>query len=156
MTVAPVLPHTHHKPHVDNALHVAADICRESNLRFTKLRRTVLAVIWNSPLPIKAYDILAQLDALETDVKPPTVYRILNFLQTHGFIHKINSLKAYVGCAHPHAHPMCHLLVCDNCSRTQECCSAVLEQAVKGTASKNNFDISHATLEIQGRCIQCN
>ena len=32
---------------------------------------------------------------------PPTVYRALDFLLEHGFIHKLASINAFVGCHHP-------------------------------------------------------
>lgn len=71
---------------------------------------------WNYGLTLKkAYDILKKISG---NAKPPTVYRALNFLQTAGLAHKLNSQKTYVGCSHPLTKPhCCHFLICTKCGQ---------------------------------------
>src|SRR3546814_9809262 len=52
---------------------------------------------------------------------PPTVYRALDFLLANGFIHKLESVNAFVACHHPstaqHSVPF---LICDRCHSATE------------------------------------
>ncbi len=146
---------TDHQACVDEALAAADQICREKGLRFTELRRKLFKMIWASHTPSKAYDLL---DALKQDsiaAKPPTVYRTLDFLMEHGLIHKLNSLNAYVGCAHPLTHHECYFLICKHCKTITECCNHALEQAISSTVDKNKFRLKQVTLEIEGECAEC-
>ncbi len=65
-----------------------------------------MRLIADAGRPIKAYDLLDQMKATHDAAAPPTVYRALDFLLEHGFIHKLASINAYVGCHHPAAPRM--------------------------------------------------
>lgn len=144
-----------HDSCVDAALQKAALICQKKGLRFTELRQKVLEMIWANHGPAKAYDILDKLKGKETSAKPPTVYRTLDFLLKHGFIHRLSSLHAYVGCSHPLKHDECYFLICRKCGEIEECCNSKLAQAITGTTSRNKFKPKHITLEIEGECREC-
>lgn len=96
----PYRPHNH-QACVNQALDDARHICQQHNARLTPTRQRVLELIWQSHRPLGAYDVLAQLAAEGQNAAPPTVYRALDFLQQHGLVHRIASLNAFVGCAHP-------------------------------------------------------
>ena len=144
-----------HKTCVVEALKKADAICRDKSLRFTALRRKVLAMIWENHRPAKAYDILDKLKESNASAKPPTVYRTLDFLLENGLIHKLDSLNAYVGCLHPLEHDECYFLICNKCGETKECCNGNLDQVITETAKKNKFHPVQTTLEIKGECQQC-
>src|SRR3546814_6225694 len=78
--------------------------------------------------PIKAYDLLELIRAGNDAggegagaAAPPTVYRALDFLLANGFIHKLESVNAFVACHHPstaqHSVPF---LICDRCHSATE------------------------------------
>ncbi len=144
-----------HNACIDTALNTADSICQEKGLRFTPLRRKVLAMVWESHTPAKAYDILDKLKQEDGSAKPPTVYRTLDFLLENGLVHKVNSLNAYVGCSHPLQHSTCYFLICTECHEITECCNEPLTHAVFSTAEENGFYPQHTTLEIQGQCENC-
>ena len=52
---------------------------------------------------------------------PPTVYRALDFLMANGFVHKLESVNAFVACHHPssaaHSVPF---LICNSCHSAVE------------------------------------
>lgn len=144
-----------HKNCIRNAIREAELICKDEDIRFTNLRRTVLEIIWVSHKPIKAYDILDKLKDLDYSAKPPTVYRTLDFLLANGLVHKLNSLNAYVGCSHPREHSECYFLICSECHEIKECCDRLLDDAIAKTTGKNKFSPSHTTLEIEGKCCEC-
>lgn len=144
-----------HKAHINEALCKADEICNARGQRFTELRRRVLELIWASDGPAKAYDLLDQLKGEDGPAKPPTIYRTLHFLLENGLVHKLRSLNAYVGCSHPLQHSNCYFLICKTCQDIVECCNDELAEALKKTTQKNNFDIKHVTLEIEGVCQKC-
>ncbi|MCR9212891.1 MAG: transcriptional repressor [Proteobacteria bacterium] len=148
-------PQHEHKDCIANALEQAISICEEKGVRFTRLRRSVLELVWENHGPIKAYDILKQLDSDIASVKPPTVYRALDFLLENGLVHRLNSLNAFVGCSHPEAHKDCYFLICTECGEAMECCSNDLVTAITKTGQKNDFRPAHVTLEITGECADC-
>ncbi len=140
---------------IDTAIVRAEQICAERGLRFTPLRREVLTHVWASPRPIKAYAILDAFRMGSVSAYPPTVYRALDFLSANGMIHKLASINAYFGCAHPLAHLVCYVLLCEYCGNCEEHCSDVLNSTVMQMAQKKNFHLRGTTLEIVGFCQTC-
>ena len=85
---------------------------------------------------------------------PPTVYRALDFLLEHGFIHKLASINAFVGCHHPggaaHAVPF---LICDSCqSATELEDDAHRRRRSMPRARALGFAPQAQTLEVHGLC----
>ena len=91
---------------VNDALAKAELVCQERGLRFTEIRKFILRLIWDNPKPSKAYDLLDEVSKMNYSAKPPTVYRALDFLLENGFIHKINTLNAYIACTHTLKHDL--------------------------------------------------
>ena len=73
----------------------------------------------------------------------------------NGFIHKINSLNAYIGCVHPLKHNQCYFIICKNCNHVQECCDESITNSIQKTLSVNRFSHKDITLEISGDCYDC-
>ena len=144
-----------HKIYIDEALKKAEIICNDKGVKLTKLRQRVLKLIWKSHGYVKAYDLLNDLKKIDAAAKPPTIYRSLDFLIKHGFIHKIQSLNAFVGCSHPDEHEDCYFLICKECKSIEECCSNTVKKALTSTSGKNNFSPNQVTLEITGICQDC-
>ena len=157
------MKHCHdHNCCVQQAVERAEQLCAQSGLRFTPLRRRVFELIWQRHVPAKAYDILdalqaqRQQQAAKASIKPATVYRALNFLLELGLIHKLNSLNAYVGCAQPHSkHSSCYFLICDDCEVIEECCDPEVSDVIELIANDNHFHLGQVTLEIRGQCQSC-
>ena len=87
--------------------------------------------------------------------KPPTVCRTLDFLIENKFVHKLNSLNAYIGCSHPLKYSECYFLICGKCGEIEECCNQELVEAIYLTSQANQFSPRKTTLEIEGQCQQC-
>ena len=144
-----------HKSCIKEALIEAKTICDQRGVKLTKLRETVLKLIWKNHTYVKAYDLLEELKKIDDSAKPPTVYRSLDFLMENGFIHKIQSLNAFVGCSHPGEHNECYFLICKECRNIEECHSENINKFVQSTSSNNNFSANQITLEISGICQEC-
>ena len=131
-------------------------LCAQRGLRLTPLRANALRLIADAGRPLKAYDLLDQMKATHEAAAPPTVYRALDFLLEHGFIHKLSSINAYVGCHHPgaaqHAVPF---LICDRCQSATELEDERIVEALDARARATGFVPQAQTLEVHGLCAAC-
>ena len=77
------------------------------------MREAVFACILNQDKPVTAYQLIDQLSkAQNKDIKPASVYRSLDALCELGMVVKIESLNAFMACAHPEHHHEHVFLVC--------------------------------------------
>ena len=129
--------------------------CESRGLRLTPLRLRVLELIAAAEKPIKAYDLLDRLRADHGNAAPPTVYRALDFLLEHCFIHKLESINAYVGCHHPDEAHQVPFLICDECSNAAELCDERVAQLLGEQARERGFAPRAQTLEVHGLCRDC-
>ncbi len=144
-----------HRLCVDDAVSAAEKLAVSRGARLTDNRRAVLLAIWSDHKAHKAYDILETLARERPGIKPPTVYRALDFLVEMGLIHRIESLNAYVGCPDPdHPHEGA-FLICDSCGRVSELAGPAIRKAMGGAAKDTDFTISSLTIEAHGLCTQC-
>jgi len=130
--------------------------CVRQGVQLTPLRRRVLDIFSGSVGPLGAYAILDELSRREgKQVAPPTVYRTLDFLIEHGFVHKIESLNAYAPCEHlDHAHHGM-LLICEACGRSEEIEDADVMRAIGEAAAAAGFSLKRVMVEAQGLCRRC-
>ena len=149
----------HHHVH-DAAAFVAAveRACGERGLRLTEIRARVLGLVAAAGKPIKAYDLLEQVRAGEGAgaAAPPTVYRALDFLLANGFIHKLESVNAFVACHHPNAaQHSAPFLICDGCHKAVELEDEHVVATLDAQARALGFSPQTQTLEVHGRCAAC-
>jgi Fur family zinc uptake transcriptional regulator len=105
--------------------------------------------------PVKAYDLLDQLREKHGNAAPPTVYRALDFLLENGFIHKLESINAFVSCHHPAEAHQVPFLICDSCSNAQEVCDDRVAELIEAQALALGFRPQAQTLEVHGVCKDC-
>ena len=146
---------SNHNQCISSTLKQAETLCLERKILFTQLRKTVFKLIWQSHIPIKAYDILQQLQKKDPAAKPITVYRALDFLLKNNMVHKLESQNTYFGCTHPGELHNCYFLVCKKCHIVEEGCKSDLLQNIYTNLKQKNFVVEHVTLEIQGLCKNC-
>ncbi len=130
--------------------------CARDGLQLTPLRRRVLDVFSGRAAPLGAYAILEELSRREgKQVAPPTVYRTLDFLLEHGFVHKIESLNAFTPCEHlGHAHHGM-LVVCEVCGGSEEIEDDAVMKAVALASSRSGFRPRQVMVEAKGVCRRC-
>lgn len=155
------MPHACTSPehHVHDGAAFVAEVerqCLKRKLRLTAIRANALQLIADAGRPIKAYDLLDQMKATHGAAAPPTVYRALDFLLEHGFIHKLSSVNAFVACHHPgseaHAVPF---LICDICLSATELEDERIVGMLDARARTLGFEPRAQTLEVHGTCAAC-
>lgn len=135
----------------------AQQACEKKGARFTKVREQVFLLLAKHEGAVGAYDLLDQLKKIDPAAKPATIYRALDFLSKQGFVHKIESINAFVMCHHfgDCDHPV-QLLICDQCGHVEEIQSNNFDLALRSMADANGFTISHQIVEAHGNCRTCN
>ena len=138
------------------ALDDAERRCDAAGQRLTAPRRRVLELLLSNGAPVKAYDLMAAFGGADGDAaKPPTVYRALDFLQEHGFVHKIESLNAYVGCAEPTDRHGGQFLICGRCKAVAELDDPAIYETVRRRAEASGFTVQGQVIEVMGLCPRC-
>ncbi len=138
----------------------AKEVCLDNGLRLTKKRRQVLRALLASPKALSAYEIRDVCKTDSGDLLPPmSVYRILEFLQEAGFVHKLNIPNRYTACAHitcDHEHLFSQFLICIKCQLVTEINIPDLTiKNMRNDAESAGFALESPQLEINGVCYTC-
>jgi len=133
----------------------AEQLCQRRGVRLTASRRNVLELLCQSEKPLSAYDILDRMPVTGKKPAPPTVYRALDFLLQQGLAHKIESLHAFVGCAHPE-HPHCsQFLICSDCGLVSEVENDAISNSLRHAEKAMGFTTQRPVVELLGVCANC-
>jgi len=128
---------------------------KEQGNRITPPREYALEIVASAKQPMTAYDVLDALASKLDKPKPPTAYRALDFLMQHGFIHRIESLNAYIACAENHKHRGSQFMICDACGRVEEVHLCHIPDGLSKQAAGKGFTLSHWNAELHGQCGDC-
>lgn len=140
---------------ISKSLRAAEESCRRIGARLTPQRRMVFETVLSAKTPLTAYEVLDRLRPRDDSATPASVYRSLEFLIKHGFVHRIESTKTFVGCTMPeHEHPN-QLLVCRQCGTAIEAEDQNLADAVTRLSRRLGFSLDRKTVELVGTCSSC-
>ena len=124
----------------------------------TKNQTLVFNTLSRAEGPLSAYTILDQLrgDGFRA---PLQVYRALEKLLAYGMVHRLESINAFVACAHPHNHSHNHgmiaFAICEKCGQVSEFSDDIITQRVREWTTQNGFKQTKTTIEIRGVCAAC-
>lgn len=122
----------------------------------TKNQELVFDALSRAQGPLSAYALLDRLR--EKGFRAPLqVYRALDKLQSAGLVHRLESLNAFVACAHEHHHDhgVAAFAICSDCGQVTEFSDAMIEERLGGWAAKSGFHAAKTTIEIRGHCAAC-
>ncbi|HEX5933140.1 MAG TPA: Fur family transcriptional regulator [Pseudorhizobium sp.] len=127
----------------------------------TKNQSLVFDVLTKSDGPLSAYTILDRLR--DSGFRAPLqVYRALDKLLEHGMVHRLESLNAFVACAHPqsscctgHGHGTVAFAICDSCGQVIEFHDHEVDHRLGDWARGRKFRPAKTTIEIRGLCEAC-
>jgi Fur family transcriptional regulator, zinc uptake regulator len=139
--------HAPHHHHHGNA-HAKDDLTRNQKL--------VLGALNSAKAPLSAYAIL---DALRGEGlrAPLQVYRALEKLIELGFVHRLESLNAFVACQHVGCDGVDSVAfaICGTCGKVDEVQDARLSNQLKTVSAKTGFALAHSVVELRGTCAAC-
>ena len=140
---------------VSSAIEQATLYCTKQKERLTKPRLEVLRILACSSRALGAYEILEKLGKVLQAPNPPTAYRAIGFWVQHGFIHRIESLNAYILCQAGHKHTGSQFMICDSCGSVTEAHICKLANALEEKARECKFNFNSWNVEIHGTCVDC-
>lgn len=121
--------------------------------------RVVLDVLIDGDRPLRAYEVLDRVQSQGIKA-PPQVYRALNRLIRIGLVHRIESLNAFVACAH-HDHKGRDgvdgsvFLICQSCGDALELDARPSTLLAEAVAVPDQFKVDQVVVEIRGWCADC-
>ncbi|MBX3530519.1 MAG: transcriptional repressor [Rhizobiaceae bacterium] len=126
----------------------------------TRNQSLVLGALEHADGPLSAYTILDRLR--DAGFRAPLqVYRALDKLTEFGLVHRLESLNAFVACAHGHDHGHAHahgivaFAICDTCGKVDEFSDDEVTSRLNGWARDAGFRASKTTIELRGECAGC-
>ena len=122
----------------------------------TKNQICVLERLEAAAGPLSAYTLLDQLR--EKGFRAPLqVYRALDTLIKGGFVHRLESLNAFVACAeaHDHAHGMTAFAICDICGQVVEMSDHDVGHQLDDWVRSTGFAAKKSVIEFRGTCAKC-
>lgn len=129
--------------------------CKDHKMRCTPSRIMTLEIIASNEQPIGAYDIIEAMAKITQKPKPTTVYRAIDFLQEHGFIHKIESLSTFIACHAGHSHNGSQFIICNDCGTVEEVHLCNLPTSLMQKVNGTGFKMNYWNAEIHGTCQRC-
>mgnify|MGYP003635735567 CR=1 FL=1 len=129
--------------------------CKTHDLRITPPRLSAFKIVHSAKKPITAYDVLEKMGKDIKSPKPPTAYRALDFLSDHGFVHRIESMNAYVSCDVNHKHEGSQFMICDSCGWVEEIHLCSLPKPLHDKVEREGFTLHHWNVEVHGQCAKC-
>lgn len=122
----------------------------------TRNQRLVLARLAKAGRALTAYDILDAVRAQGLRA-PVQVYRALEKLRGEGLVHRIESLNAFVACAHlrrRHEDSVA-FAICETCGTVSEFAVLATARALRTRTGRSGFVTERTTVELRGRCAAC-
>ncbi len=147
-------PHDHADCIASGVAAVARE-CDARGLQLTPVRRRVLEILLMRHRALGAYEILDMLRDEGLGSQPPVAYRALDFLVSHGFVHKIERLNAFVACTHIGTSHAPAFLICRTCSSVAETHAGTSRSSLGRTARDAGFQIDRVVIEALGQCPNC-
>lgn len=124
--------------------------------KLTRNQSLVLGALSQGSGPASAYDLLDKLRD-EGLRNPLQIYRALDALIGHGLVHRLESLSAFVACAHPHghAHGLIAFAICGTCGHVDEFSDPEIEKRLTIWSDAHAFHPTHTIIETRGTCGTC-
>lgn len=124
----------------------------------TKNQALVFGKLAEAGAPMSAYSILDRLR--DNGFRAPLqVYRALDKLVADGLVHKLESLNAFVACAHPQEkcgdHGLTGFAICNSCGNVIEFHNHKLEHDLEHLLGDKGFKPEKTVVEIRGKCASC-
>lgn len=129
--------------------------CQQHAVKLTPLRQQVLDILSQHQQPLTAYAVLDVLKQSNPKAQVMSVYRILEFLQTNGLIHRIENLNAFMVCSHLAERHVSQWLICQTCGIATECVTESFQQGIAHIEKDTGFQVTTPTIELMGICADC-
>ena len=145
---------------VDNAINQAEKICLIRGKQLTTKRKLILTALLHAKKPLSAYELVGYCNRyFAQSIRAMSVYRILDFLETEHFVHKLNISNKYVVCSEiesKHEHGVPQFLICFQCGKVSETqVEPKIISSMHTNARQEGFTVLSPQFEIFCVCDDC-
>ncbi len=124
----------------------------------TKNQSLVLAELRNANAPLTAYVLLDRLRD-QGFRAPLQVYRALEKLLEGGIVHRLESINAFMACAHDahdgHHHGVAAFAICEICGQVDEFADHIIDDWLSAWTKTKGFRPHKTSVELRGTCATC-
>ncbi len=144
----------------NHVLDRAEQICVANGTKLTPKRKQILSGLLKANKAMSAYELVDSCkENFGESIPAMSVYRILDFLQEEGLVHKLDVVSKYVACSHitcHHAHEVPQFLICDKCQAVKEVSvgQSVLDR-LRSKVEEADFYLSSPQIEMSCVCAAC-
>ena len=132
-----------------------ARLLKKADLKYTKQREGILAIMLASKQQLRAEDIYFALKQEEKEFSLSTIYRTLTSLAAAGIIEKTDLPNQNGQFFNLKANEHRHQLICLHCKATIPLDECPVERYLTQIGTKNGFQVISHSLEIFGICPHC-
>ena len=125
--------------------------------KLTKNQLRVLEKLETSSGPLSAYTLLDQLREQGFRAPLAGLSRARFGLMNAGFVHRLESMNAFVACSEPHdhSHRLIAFAICDKCGQVSEFSDEVIGEQLDAWVGSTGFAAKRAVIEFRGTCAKC-
>lgn len=124
----------------------------------TKNQSLVLAELQKADAPLTAYVLLDRLRD-QGFRAPLQVYRALEKLLESGIVHRLESINAFLACAHDthdgHHHGVAAFAICETCGQVDEFADHIIDDRLNSWTTTRGFRPHKTSVELRGTCAAC-
>lgn len=124
----------------------------------TKNQSLVLAELRNANAPLTAYVLLDRLRD-QGFRAPLQVYRALEKLLEGGIVHRLESINAFMACAHDahdgHHRGVAAFAICETCGQVDEFADHIIDDRLSAWTKTKGFRPHKTSVELRGTCATC-
>ena len=145
---------------VDKIVEIAERECKAQGVPTTTKRVNVFSLLLLSKKAESAYELVESYQQVFDEPVPViTVYRVLEFLQNNGLVHKLETANKFVACSHidcKQEHPASQFLICNTCLQVKELSISKRKfDELKQAIEQAGFHLDRPQLEMNCICNVC-
>ena len=145
---------------VNEIVEIAERECKAQGVPITAKRVNVYSLLLLSKRAVSAYELVdSYQQVFEQPVPVITVYRVLDFLQKNGLVHKLETANKFVVCSHidcKSKHPASQFLICNQCLKVKELSISDRKfDELKQAIEQAGFHLNSPQLEMNCICNMC-
>ena len=131
-------------------------LTKQYKIKITPLREEIILILSQASQPLGAYSILEALRKKRPSAEPPTVYRVLEFLEKSHIIHRLAHNNTFLICKTENHHGLTSIVfTCQNCKQSAEFFDKKIVHYLEQISKNKDLIMDNAVIEITGQCKQC-
>lgn len=134
--------------------------CKARGKQLTSKRKLILRALIHANKALSAYELVNYCkEHFSQNIQAMSVYRILDFLESEHYAHKLKVSNKYIVCSHilsDHEHGVPQFLICSKCNKiSEQIIDPKMITGLQSHARQEGFTVISPQLEINCVCDEC-